>query len=172
MFLKGKKHAILNWWVLVHEFHIIELLDEEINADKVRVIIIHNYAVLLHLVITAKKTEHVTPLFIERSLLASWTAYPVFFITFQAPQRFTLNHAHHESSKKINHWELCSCSQNPFAKQAFNLKTNGGCSFTVAASTLWNSLPNHTKNCIAVNNNIIVQMQALKSLNLFFPSSW
>ena len=55
--------------------------------------------------------------------------------------------------KKINRRDLCFCSQNPLAKQAFNLKTNGGQSFAVAASTLWNSLPNHTKNCIAVNNN-------------------
>ena len=111
------------------------------------------------------KTEHVTPLFIECSLVASWTAYPVFFITFQAPQGLHWTMLIMNLLKKINHWDLCFCSQNLLAKQAFNLKTNGGRSFAVAASPLWNSLPNHTKNCIAVNNN--VQMQALKSLNLF-----
>ena len=45
---------------MVHEFHITELRDEVINTEKIiRVTIIHNYAVLLHLVITANKTEHV-----------------------------------------------------------------------------------------------------------------
>ena len=81
------------------------------------------YQYLFHLVINANKTDHWLPI-----------------------------DAHHGSSKKINHSELCSCSENLLAKHAFNLETNGGCSFPVVASFLWNSLPDKTKNCTAVNN--------------------
>ena len=90
-----------------------------------------------------------------------------FFHIFQAPQGLHWTMLIMDLLKKINHWDLCFCSQNLLAKQAFNLKTNGGRSFAVAASTLWNSLPNHTKNCIAVNNNR--SNASFKELKFFFP---
>ena len=113
------------------------------------------------------KTEHVTPLFIECSLVASWTAYPVFFITFQAPQGLHWTMLIMNLLKKINHWDLCFCSQNLLAKQAFNLKTNGGRSLILQLRLQPFGTPCQTIQRTALQWTIIVQMQALKSLNLF-----
>ena len=111
------------------------------------------------------KTEHVTPLFIECSLVASWTAYPVFFITFQAPQGLHWTMLIMDFLKKSTVGIYVSVVRIFLQNKHLTWKLMVGNHLQLRLQPF--KTPCQTIQRTTLQWTIIVQMQALKSLNFF-----
>ena len=105
------------------------------------------------LIYSTSKFEHVTPLILNLLWLPveQRIIFKIALVTFKdlhdvAPSYITELIRPYKPGRTLR-----SSSRNLLAVPRFNLKTNGGRSFTVAAPTIWNSLPLELRTCASLS---------------------
>ena len=97
------------------------------------------------LIYSTSKFEHVTPLFfnlhwlpVEQKIISK-----IAMVSFRALHDFIPSYITDRTPRSSSH--------NLLAVPRFNLKTYGVRSFTIAAPTIWNSLPLELRTCVSVS---------------------
>ena len=105
------------------------------------------------LIYSTSNFEHVTPLLLN----LHWPSveqriiFNIALITFKALHDSAPSYITDLIRPYKPERTLRSSSHNLLAVPRFNLKTDGGRSFTVAAPTIWNSLPLELRSCVYVS---------------------
>ena len=105
------------------------------------------------LIYSTSKFEHVTPLLVNLLWLPveQGIIFKIALITFKALHGSARSYITNLTRPYKPERTLRSSSHNLLAVPRSNLKTYGGRSFTVAAPTIWNSLPLELRSCVYVS---------------------